>query len=66
MLRGHEAGLVVVDQMQIFVRQAERGGRLGGDDVIALPHGVGQQGDVVLAMRAGVVEAPHGDRGHAA
>ena len=50
---GHQPGVVVVDQLRIFVRQAQRGGRLGGDDVIALPHRFGQNGDVVLGDLSG-------------
>ena len=39
---GHGAGIVVVDQMQIFVRQAEHRRRLRRHDVITLPHRLGQ------------------------
>jgi hypothetical protein len=40
-MRGDELNVVIIEQVRIFVRQAEGGCRLRADDFISLPHGVG-------------------------
>ena len=40
----------------IFVRQAEGGGRLGADDLVALPHGLGQHAHVAGGRLAGPLD----------
>ena len=51
--------------MQVFVRQAEHRRGFRGEDVIALPHGLGQEGDIVLGDLSRLIQRAAGDRSHA-
>ncbi len=63
---GHQPGVVVIDQLRIFVAEAQRGGRFGGHDVISLPHGFGQDARrCVRPDRRACSSAPQAIDGHA-
>src|SRR5690606_36096804 len=61
---GHQASIVVVQQGRVLACEAQHGGRFGGHDLVPLPHGLGQDGDVVLCHLAGTIERAHRNHGH--
>ena len=61
---GHESDAVQIQELGVFVRQAECGGWFGSDDVVALPDRFGQDGHVPGGESFGDLHRSHADRCH--
>ena len=62
---GDQLGVEVVGQLDVFLAEHQRGGRLGADDGVAVAHGVGQHAEVRQGLVARMIDVADDERGHA-